>query len=241
MFSKLDFINDERIEELINIRFEYEELDYKEIIDVNKREDIIKITKDIIAFANLRNGGYIILGVKDKDYKSIGLPMDFHIDETIIRSKVNSFCKPKINLLYREFIRKIDKKKYAVFYIFPSKEIIFTSKEGNYNFKGKTKSEFRKGDAFIRKGSSSSRIDDPKELDIIRIEKQSFGIYKVVWKKSNEFNTIDILGLRGVPESGFNPFYFNRETDRFLAKKILTKNILIIGQPLAGKSRMLYE
>jgi len=238
-------ISEEKFEELIKNGTESAELDFKEIIDFNNKEHLLKIIIDIIAFSNLLEGGHLIFGITNDLYQPKGLPDDYHFDESTINSKINNYCTAEIKFYYREFIRKIDCKKYVILFVCPSEEIIYTSKDGNYrNDKEKTESIFRKGDSFYRKGSSSKRIDESAIFDQINNLKKAKNIYFIVWKSIDEISTTDILGhIRGSKRYGFNEFYYERAEDSNLIYRIekTKENIIIVGKPLAGKTRMVYE
>ena len=52
----------------------------------------------------------------------------------------------------------------------------------------------------------------------------------------------NILDLRGKEENNFKEYYYQREIDNFISKKLrLKENILILGNPLAGKTRSIYQ
>ena len=60
--------------------------------------------------------------------------------------------------------------------------------------------------------------------------------YEVVWKKSSSLNPEKVLGRRPFNE------YHEREQDKELNKLLSeNKNTLVIGQPLAGKTRTIYQ
>jgi tetratricopeptide (TPR) repeat protein len=67
-------------------------------------------------------------------------------------------------------------------------------------------------------------------------------LYEITWKKSSKLKLNELLGIRGDPKHGFHKYYLQREEDKLIQKKIEdNKNILIIGNPLAGKSRAMYH
>ena len=67
--------------------------------------------------------------------------------------------------------------------------------------------------------------------------------YEVICKKSSSIKPYDVLGLRGLSIHGFNDYYYQRkDEDKLIKKKIENgKNVLILGNPLAGKSRTIYQ
>ena len=67
-------------------------------------------------------------------------------------------------------------------------------------------------------------------------------LYEIIWKKSSKLKLDELLGIRGNPKHGFHKYHFQREEDKLIQKEIeANKNILIIGNPLAGKSRAMYH
>lgn len=63
------------IADLINKKFETANLDYKEGFEWTKenRDKRFELIKDILAMANTRDGGTIILGVKDDTCELVGV------------------------------------------------------------------------------------------------------------------------------------------------------------------------
>lgn len=78
---------------LLESRCEDEHLDYKVSLDWNSgdKSEKAELVKDILAFANTRDGGRIIIGVEDGTFEPVGL------DEGVLKSldvtKVNAFLK----------------------------------------------------------------------------------------------------------------------------------------------------
>lgn len=142
--EKLDALSDDKIDYLLNLGMESENLDYKEDLDINKTEEIVKIAKDIAAMANTE-GGYIVLGV-DKNFNKKGLPSERRIDEAVLRSKINKYFGPPIELYYREVHRKIDGeiRKFGIIYVALSNEIIIAKISGNYSKRGEPLRSFVK-------------------------------------------------------------------------------------------------
>ena len=173
-----DKINQDLLEKLIGEKNEYEELDYKETLDINSTKGVVFLVKDIIAMANMEKGGYIVLGVNN-DYIGIGLGSDFHIDEALLNSKINSYCNPNVYFIYKEMIRDVDSKKYAIIFVKPSEYPVMPKKQGQFSFENRngsrtTQLEFNKGDIFYRKGSSSVKTEDFTEIQQILKHKEIF-------------------------------------------------------------------
>ena len=66
--------------------------------------------------------------------------------------------------------------------------------------------------------------------------------FEVMWKKSSSLQPEEVLGLRGKPKHGFLEYYYQRENDNIIRDRINSnKNVLVLGNPLAGKSRAVFQ
>ena len=66
--------------------------------------------------------------------------------------------------------------------------------------------------------------------------------YDVMWKKSSRLKPEEVLGLRGREEYGFHKSYFRRPEDEQIEQRLARgDHVLVIGNPLAGKTRAIYQ
>jgi len=66
--------------------------------------------------------------------------------------------------------------------------------------------------------------------------------YDFGWKASSGLMPIDIMAFRAYQKYGFYDYYYPRKEDEIIRTKIHNgQNILVIGSPLAGKSRAIYQ
>jgi len=66
--------------------------------------------------------------------------------------------------------------------------------------------------------------------------------YDVMWKKSSKLKPKDLLPWRGTKEHGFHNFYHLRQEDRQIEQRLARgDHVLVIGNPLAGKTRAIYQ
>ena len=66
--------------------------------------------------------------------------------------------------------------------------------------------------------------------------------YKVIWKKASALQPQEVLDIRGNPVHGFRDYYFERPTDRIIRQKLADgESLLVVGHPLAGKTRALFQ
>jgi tetratricopeptide (TPR) repeat protein len=77
---------------------------------------------------------------------------------------------------------------------------------------------------------------------ILKRRKLLNSIYDVKWKSTAKLKPTEVMRERGSPKTGFRDYYSEREEDeRILAKIEVGKNVLIVGPPLAGKTRAAYQ
>ena len=66
--------------------------------------------------------------------------------------------------------------------------------------------------------------------------------YEIIWTNSCNLQPQDVLGLRGQPAYGFRTYYYERPTDRTIKERLAnSQNLLVVGKPLAGKTRAIYQ
>jgi hypothetical protein len=90
------------ITELINTQLETANLDYKEGFEWAKqnRDKQFELIKDILAMANTRDGGTIVLGVKDDTRELVGVSREVSdsYDQSAVAEMVHRYSKPKANI-----------------------------------------------------------------------------------------------------------------------------------------------
>ncbi len=74
-------------------------------------------------------------------------------------------------------------------------------------------------------------------LAFFRKRRELYNYYSVIWKNSRKLSPKEILGERPCED-----FYMKRTVDDLLLNRLESKqNVLIIGQPLSGKTRAVYN
>jgi hypothetical protein len=82
----------------------------------------------------------------------------------------------------------------------------------------------------------------PLAAFIYRRRKLVNSIYDVKWKSTAKLKPKEVMGERGSPKTGFRDYYSEREEDDLILAKIENRdNVLIVGPPLAGKTRAAYQ
>ncbi len=66
--------------------------------------------------------------------------------------------------------------------------------------------------------------------------------YSIIWKSISNLKPDHLLGLRASKLYGFRKYYYERSHDKIIKKKIEKgENILVLGGPISGKTRTVYE
>ena len=97
----------ERIEELLKLKCENKNLDYKEACSWNSSKEVKgEIIKDILAMANTQDGGTIIFGIRDSDFKFVGLSEDDYksFDQTKVNYFLHKYTDPKHTCYINKYI-----------------------------------------------------------------------------------------------------------------------------------------
>jgi hypothetical protein len=109
-------ISKERVRELINLGNENRNLDYKGAFSWNEatNDEKCEITKDVLAFANCRDGGVILIGVNDESGALEGLTEDqsTSFDQTKFNSFIQKYTDPRHTANVHRI--EIDEKRVVV-------------------------------------------------------------------------------------------------------------------------------
>ena len=149
-----------RVIEIIEYYSESHSIDFKrEQYPLEKHRKKHELLKDISAMANHPSDEdkYIIIGVKAKD----GRAYLFHninniIDQASYQQFISSHIEPEINFQYNSFEYK--GYQLAYFRIFNNHDRPYLLRKDVKNFVDNNRIEFREGDGFIRKGTSTDKI-----------------------------------------------------------------------------------
>lgn len=137
---------------------EHSGLDYKTSLDVSDTAELVAVTKDIGAMKALGDGGFLIIGANDDGTLS-GQVTEAHaslLDEARLRGKLAKYLPEPVQIATRTV--EIDGERVVVIHVapHPSGFAVFKA-DGNYMRNEKPATEFRAGDVFIRRGTSSER------------------------------------------------------------------------------------
>lgn len=108
------------LEELLEAESESQKLDFKESCPW----EVDKYAKDILAFSNLKGGGYIIIGMKEDggSYQREGVKEEYlaKYDRDIMKDQISSYADPSVDFL----VHKLADKKGLNFVVIEVREFI---------------------------------------------------------------------------------------------------------------------
>jgi len=110
----------EELELKLEAQAERQNLDFK----ANCSWDVNRFAKHILAMSNLRDGGYIIIGIEDKRLKRQGVSNEniLSYNTDIMKDQMTQFCDPFVDFMV-SFPKDNKGKNYVVIKVFPFREI----------------------------------------------------------------------------------------------------------------------
>ena len=174
------------ISQLIKIKTESKNLDYKESLNWDKSSDEEKqrITKDILAMANTQDGGRIVFGIRDSDFEFIGLSDDDFksFDQTKVNDFLHKYTEPKFSCQVYKYL--IDEKYVVVIDIPEFQEVpIICKKDAHSSIDNKQ--ILKKGQIYIRTEKASS-----ESIPSVQEMRELLG--RAIAKVTNYCNTLSV-------------------------------------------------
>jgi len=201
-------LSTQKIEELLSLGYESDEIDFKENFNKNSLGCWMNLAKDVYGFSNF-GGGYIVIGVEDGTFKLIGLK-DFHVDVEELIEKFSKWATKRVSIKYKEYKKNIlgEERIFPVLYVEGANSSpIITKTKGEYEEEGKKKTAFLQNTIYIRKESSTKPISS---------EDYPLLFWDLV-KRSVEYNSskevplevINELGRKKQPDKVDETLWFN--------------------------------
>lgn len=157
-------VSEDKLLELLAVQAEHAELDYKSYLDPTKQDDKVEFAKDVAAMQSLPQGGYLVIGADQRGQPTTehGVIREADFDETKLRQAVDKFLPQPSGLTVA--VHRLDGIDLALIYVAPRAEG-FTVVQKHGQLLDNT-TVLRKGDVFVRHGTSSERWD---QNDVQRI------------------------------------------------------------------------
>lgn len=198
-----DRVSRQALEQLLNIRGEGDEWDFKRSLgNLAHPSARVNLAKDVLAFCNLPSGGTLVIGVDD-DYTRIGLDTHENIDTTAIRKAIEKYIDGDFIVLAAEHLLREDdegiSKRYGIVYMGRrSSQPVLAALDGHGT--NDKRPLFRSGDILIRRGAASIRANsgDVRRLltsSVVHEEKvRSVNeLWRIVLEQRRLFSGIEFL------------------------------------------------
>lgn len=160
-------LSDQDIAQLIGLRTENKNLDYKRSVNWGScsKDEKVKIVKDILAIANTQDGGRIVFGVEDENFDFTGMQPDdiSSFDPTTVNEFSHKYTDPKHSCnIYR---KEIDGKPLVVIEVPEFAETPIICKKDYHSSTDSSEQILRKGQIYIRTDKATSEaISSPEEM-----------------------------------------------------------------------------
>lgn len=172
-------VTEEKLRELLAEGAEQTVLDYKEVLNLSERRDLIEIAKDVAAMQAELSGGYLVIGADDHGNPTGRLSEDQirGFDEATLRPKLQRYIP---TLTIHTAAHCLDGKWLVLLYVAPSADgcCVFQV-EGTYQDGKRQVTIFRAGDVFVRHGTSSERW---KQSDVVGVWQRAIASRKESWR-----------------------------------------------------------
>ncbi len=160
-------VSEEKLREALAEGSDSPALDYKRRLHLSSAKGAVEFAKDVAGLQGEASGGYLLLGADDRgqvtgDLDAVATAL---LDETVLRDKIKKYF-PYPPLL-QVGVHQIDGHKCALVYVAPAPEG-FTVMAANGAYEdppGTARLPFRKGDVFVRQGTSTQRWSQADAAD----------------------------------------------------------------------------
>lgn len=146
---------------LLGCRGECEYLDYKESLSLQHPKELADFARDVLAMKNV-GGGYILVGVRDKDWVPVGLAQPFPYDGKQLRDKLRSATGLEIDTDVVE--HRIEQKRFALIHVRKRKRLRVPMMPQR-DLDPLKSYGFRRGEIFVREGDSTVRVASAEGLE----------------------------------------------------------------------------
>ncbi len=238
------------LERCLDCRYETENLDFKETLDLSKRHDVLELAKDVLAMANTV-GGYIVVGVENKDFHQAGIAEGAakHLrDGASVNDKLRKIFRDLVTVhvaLHRVPAEGGGEVTLALICVLPLEQMLPAPEDGFYEAEGEgrrpeTKWVFRKGDMLIRKADCSTRAVTTEDYNRRPYNMECFDVF------SDPHQSPDLMDFE-------NPYDFNftarsemfkgrsTEIDQLLMSIQNGVHVSVFGLQRIGKTSLVEE
>ncbi len=156
-------VSEERLRALLAEQAESAQLDYKQTCNLNERPDVVTLARHVGAMQLL--GGHIVVGADNAGHPSDRFTAELAalFDEATLRLKLARYLPESV--VVRCAIHALDGRSFVVVHVarHPDGLVPFQA-DGEYEVHGRKKCAFRRGQIYVRHGTSS----EPCSLEDVR-------------------------------------------------------------------------
>ena len=152
---------------LLNCRGECAWLDHKETLDLGNDRSLCDFVKDILGLKNV-GGGFIVVGVKDKTWQPIGIPVELPYDSKMIRDQIRRAASVDldVNVVHHKVDFSNSTGLFGLVFVRSSRK---RSRRRTPTLVGKDFCAakpfgLRRGDIYVRRGDSTVKVQSENEL-----------------------------------------------------------------------------
>lgn len=153
-------LSEEDIKQLLAIKTETKNLDYKESLNWESGPKDLKLemVKDILAMANTQDGGKIVFGVRDNDFEFIGMPEDDFksFDQSKVNDLLHKYTDP--NHSCQVYKHSIDGKYLVIIQVPEFVEAPIICKTDVNSSVDRTKLILKEGQIYVRTDKATSEV-----------------------------------------------------------------------------------
>ncbi len=183
----------EEISDLITRKSETANVEYKAGFEWKKenKEQQLELLRDMIAMANIQDGGAIILGIEDGTYDLIGVNQEIltSFDQSDVGQMLYSYSEPKLTFALQK--DKLDDKDIVVIHVseFTDVPIVCNNSMTGINPKK----------LILREGALYIRTEDAKTVEISSVHEMRQLISRAMLKRGDELLRLIENLIKGKP------------------------------------------
>ncbi len=163
-------VSDEKLRECLAEQHEQSCLDYKKRLDFQTTLETLKFALDVAALSSEPHGGYVVVGADGQgnpvgDLEGIDLSQ---FDESRLRSRVAKYISGPFEI--RVGLHQVDEHPLVLIFVGPSPtgwSIMALDGEYKDEKTGKSNFAFRRGDVYVRRGTSNERWNHDDKTRLI--------------------------------------------------------------------------
>ena len=245
-----DLLSIHALHKCLECRFETENLDFKEAMDISSRRGVVELAKDVMAMANTV-GGYVVVGVENSTFRLVGISdeaADTFREGKSVNDKLRCILQDQVTV--QSAVHQVQDgdgktKNIALICIYPRPNQLPAPTDGDYDRvvndkRTERKCVFQQGTIFLRKGDESTRAKT--EDDYVR-RPYSMEDFLVFHDPKQEKSLIDFLNPYDFSIAARSEMFKGREDEisQMLMSAENGAHMSVFGLQRIGKTSLVEE